>query len=374
MSFALARHGYRSANDTTPQLTLLLGPTVEPNSVEMPFYDGTFSGDLLPDVLSRTLPDVTNEVKKIIKQETHKEKIYIKGYTDASLSRTFETAVAWVDYLRGIDVCGVVTEPNNAVDPRVSNDAAELNLDNENFIASQQAAALLFKEKAHKQWKKLLVALGFKEVSAPANEYDEIPTNSKDRALYFLQLPAKSYDFGTAVIMAFGLERKTAKEVLRQANWPKPKQSKNQKKWFKAAADLMGTIMAVWYPSGSVANTMSAPLAYLAVNWFKEKEKEEEKDTSKLLVAVSHEEPNNYFRATLGLGLFYYALPTSCMLFIKHENILKVYVVHNEVTKSGKISKKAKSKKIGDIPFEKLQKLASIQISPLPDFVCATFQ
>lgn len=364
MSFALARHGYRAAGNTNPQLTITLGPTVSPSVVKMPFFDGVFAGTLLNDTLPNTLPHVVNSTKQLIIPPTEDTPLHSKTYADTATSRCQATAMGWADYLNSKEICGVPTKPGKPIDPRVTYQAAEKNLDECSWVLAQSQSALQHKQKAQTEWSTLLQLLGFTQTSELLHQA-HISTDGKSRALLFLELPQTTFDFATAVIMSFALPEATSAEILKHANWPKPKEKEDQKKWFDAAASLLGTIMSVWYPAGYVADTMSAPIAQFALDWFNNNGSK-----NNLLVAISHEEPLNYFRAALGLGLFYYPQPTSCMLLVKENNILKVHIVKNKVDRKGTISRKAEVESLPDVALETLQRLAAIEIQPLPDFVC----
>jgi hypothetical protein len=278
------------------------------------------------------------------------------------VSRCQETAVAWADTLRAKAVCGVATAPDVPVDPRVNQTAAEQSLDLAQWTAAQQAAAIVYKDRAQLIWQALLEVLGFQvsagSVCTPPG--GPVPSDGLGRALFFLGLPLTTFLFATAVVMAFGTKRDAFKE-LASAGWPKPRtKTKDGKQLFRLASRLLGIILSVRYPKGYVANTMSTALARFFL---------EQRDD--FAVACTHEEHMNFFLAALDLDWTSYARPTSALVFVPdHDERIKVFEVYNPVSRKGRVRRHAHHGFMGHIEVAQLQSLAAQSVLPVPDFLC----
>lgn len=446
-TFVLARHGYRSTNNVTPQAELIIGPGVIPSVVHRPSFGAAFAENLLNRTLSHTLPcvvkatlaivtgtheqpknDHDEEKPKGVQEEKpksgHCKKVHPKKkrnhhihpwtYADSSVSRCQQTAVGWAIYTDAKSVWGVPTPPETPADPRVNHRAAEINLDPKRWLVAQKAAAVKYGPRAHRLWRKLLEMLGF-DLAPRLQERGHRPTSERSeekgttqmltkhhtveehtavdgrqRALMLLGLPLGTFDFATTVIMSFGVVGKTAPEILKEARWPKPR-LRQPCEWFRTASQLLGTILAVWYPKGYVADTMAVAVARLSLRVLKhgkgETDEEREltrgdEDKEPFFVAVSHEEHLNFYRSALGLGATSYAVPTSCLVLrlrredhkdqpgeekkAKKGDIVEAYIVQNRIRRDGSVSPSAVWKHIGDVPLKRIKKLAKQHIAPLP--------
>jgi hypothetical protein len=370
-AFVLTRHGYRAANPTTPATTLDLGPCVAPREICMLSFQNTFAGDLLPKTLDRTLPAVVATTLKLTSKKDSRRisasshsKCNELVYADSAISRCQETAVAWAELIAAPKVCGVPTAPDMPVDPRVNQTAAEKNLDLPQWIAAQRGAAERYRDKGQRLWKQLLTALGFQitsldcHVGSPA---DPVILDGLGRALILLGLPSSTFLFATAVIMAFGLDDMTAFEEFRCAAWPHPA-TNNGQNIFHLAARLLGIVLAVRYPKGYVADIMSTALARFFV---------QEHEHKRFTVACTHEEHMNFFRAALNLGNTSYARPVSALVFVPcRDNQVKVFEVHNPVSRRGRVSRSARASVVGQVELSQIKRLAHLNVSAAPRFTC----
>jgi hypothetical protein len=329
----------------------------------MPSFQNTFAGDLLPHTLSRTLPAVVEETLRLA-NERHPKKPFV--YADSAISRCQETAVSWAEALCAHRVCGVPTGPEVPADPRVNQTAAEKSLDLGLWTTAQQSAAQTYTERAQLLWQELLCALGF-DITPGCVPGGAIPSDGLGRALFFLGLPQTAFLFATTVVMAFGLNDTTAFKEFANAGWPRPRE-KNGKLIFIKASSLLGIVLAVRYPKGYVANTMSTALARLFL---------EPRSRSRFTVVCTHEEHMNFFRAALDLGDVSYARPVSALVFVPkkkkkngNNNLLKVFEVHNPVSRKGRVDSSATYELLGQIDVARIQTLANQAILPVPDFVC----
>ena len=375
-AFALVRHGYRSPNPTTPPGTFDLGTRVTPRVVCSPSYGASFAENLLNRTISHTLPCIVQRSKHLAfpeADENHAGKLKTRTYADSAVSRCWQTAVGWASYLQTKCTCGVPTEPQEPVDARVNQTAAEKDLDVARWTADQKIAAARFRDRAQKQWSRLLFLLGFDQTSllstAPTEDLEDL--NGLDRALVLLGLPLSAFRFGTAVIMAFGVVDHTIFQILANSKWPKPR-TRNGRLIHRAAARVLGTILAVRYPPGYVSDTLSTAVSRLAVHYLQD----DHPLDPLLAVACTHEEHIHFLRTALDLGQLSYPEPTSCLLFVQRRDddqpILQVFEVHNAICVKGKVQPTAVSKLLGTVRIQRLKQLAQQTIRPLPAFNCTS--
>ena len=376
MSFILSRHGFRSTNSTTPQQNLIIGPTVEPSIVKMPSFGGSFAENLLGSSLSHTLPKIVSTSVRIVS----KKSVNLGTYADSSVSRCQQTAAGWAYYGRSSSVCGVPSEPDHPTDPRVNHRAAEVALNTERWIVEQKLAADHFRDIVQKQWSRLLNLLGFTQTnvaSTDSTSVGPVSVDGKARALEFLGLPPNTFLFATTVIMSFGVVGKTSPQILKEAGWPISKNTNHRRprrprSWFHAASRLLATILAVWYPKGYVADTMSTAVSRLALEHLRNGKTNGM--SPNLFQACSHEEHASFWYIALGLGETYYANPTSCILLKpqKDNRQLDIYVIKNKIRSAGYVSRKVKTIFVGTIPTTRLEILAGQEIPPLPEPICVS--
>ena len=370
-AFVLCRHGFRTANEWTPPLDLDLGSNVVPRFVSSPSFGAAAANNLLPCTLGATLPLIAEKVQT----RTHAKKIQI--YADSAVSRCQQTAVGWAFYLGAKKVYEVPTPLDQPKDPRLNHHAAEQGLDLKQWIEAQKKAAQEYRPQVQKEWARLLYCLGFNYHSLPVGREpfvlqepsntlevrDDTPGGGTERAFYFLGLPQHAWDFANTIIMSFALDKYTMFDVLKQC-LPRPREH-NARRIFRLASRFISRLLATLYPKGYVAEQMSTAVARLALNFLKG-------DKTLVGIACSHEEHLNFFLSALKLDSFHYAIPTSCILFIRKGTRIEVYNIKNRVSRKGRIRRSVKEDKLGDIHIKQLKILARQHIATLPPVLSAS--
>ena len=384
-ALVICRHGYRSPNTTTPPTPIEVGPDITPKHVTLPSYGATFAENLLNHTLSHTLPGVVDKVLSLsfpqrgkVEGKTRKtsniktmKHLQTRTYADSAVSRCQQTAVAWASHLNAKTTCGVPTKPDEPVDPRVNQTAAEATLDQQRWTSDQQIVGSQLRPCAQAQWSRLLYLLGFERKAQSTLSATSTPTPivGAQRALIFLGLPPNTFVFATAVIMAFGLPGKTVFELLDHAGWPRARTC-NGHQLYRAASRLLATILAVRYPAGYVADTVSTAVSRLALHYLRDNCP----NRSLLASVCTHEEHMHFLRTALGLGGSSYARPASALLFVLCDatQTMRVYELHNRISRCGKVQRRVNVERLKDVSLMQFQRLAAQSILQAPPFICAS--